>query len=332
MPVIERPDISGPVPAPGSPGILVPVEYSREIIRGAIEGSFSLRNFRRQRMGAGIVAMPVMAALPVADWVDESPLTGTGSDKTKKPTTEAGWKTAILRAEECAAIVVVPEAVVFDAQVDLFGELRPILTEALGKVVDEAVLFGGTGTHKKPASWANGIVAQAAATNSVPEGATPEEFAAAVSDAMALLEADGLSPNLIGGGPTLAGKFRSMTATDGRPLYFDTIRAGGTATALWGTTIDIVRNGAWDNAVATACVFDSNNIVVGVREDINFKVLTEATIDVSPARDGSALVYLAQQDCVALRVRYRVAWTEVQPVTQLGSGLPAAAVIPPAGP
>lgn len=328
MPVLERPDISGPIPAVGSPGILVPVEYSREIIKGAIEGSFALRNFRRQRMAAGVTAMPVMSALPVADWVDETPLTGVGSGATKKPTTEAAWRTAILRAEECAAIVVVPEAVVFDASVDLFGELRPVLTEALGKVVDEAVLFGGSGTHKKPSSWANGIVSQAAAANSVPGGATPEEFAAAVSDAMGLLEADGLSPNLIGGGPTLAGKFRSMTDSQGRPLYYDSIRAGGTATALWGTTIDVVRNGSWDNAIATAAVFDSQNIVVGVREDINFKVLTEATIDVSPARDGSALVYLAQQDCVALRVRYRVAWTEVQPVTQLGSGLPAAAVLP----
>lgn len=331
MPVLERADISGPVPAVGSPGILVPVEYSREIIKGAVEDSFALRNFRRQRMGAGIQSMPVMAALPTADWVDETPLTGTGSDKTKKPTTEAGWKTAVLRAEECAAIVVVPEAVVFDASVDLFAELRPILTEALGKVVDQAVLFGGTGTNKKPASWANGIVAQAAATNGVPEGATPEEFAAAVSTAMGTLEADGLNPNLIGGGPTLAAKFRAMTDAQGRPLYFDSIRAGGSASSLWGVNLDVARNGAWDNSVAVAAVFDTSNIIVGVREDINFKVLTEATIDVSPARDGSALVYLAQQDCVALRVRYRVAWTEVQPVTQLGSGLPAAAITP-AGP
>ena len=326
MPVLERPDISGPVPAPGSPGILVPVAYAQEIIKGAQEGSFALRNFRTQRMPAGIVAMPVLTALPVADWVSESPLTGAGSAASKKPTTEPGWKTAVLRAEECAAIVVVPEAVVYDANVDLFGELRPILTEALAKVVDDAILFGGSAGHAKPASWENGIVTQAAATNGVAmEG---DNFAASVSAAMAELESVGYMPNLIGGGPTMAGRFRSMTDSQGRPLYFDNIRTDTNDSRLWGVGIDIVRNGSWDDAVAVAAVFDTSKIVVGVREDITFKVLSEATIDVSAARDGSALVYLAQQDCVALRVRYRVAWTQVQPVTGLGAGLPASAVTP----
>jgi len=330
MPVIERPDISGPVPAPGSPGILVPVEYSRDIITGATEGSFALRNFTVQRMPAGIVAMPVMSALPVADWVKESPLTGAGSNETKKPTTEATWKTAILQAEEAAAMVVVPEAVIYDASVDLFAALRDPLTTALARVVDDAILFGGSGTHKKPTSWENGIVTQAAAAANAQEVADAEgtDFAQQVSDAMGELEAIGYMPNLIGGGPTLSGRFRSMTDQMGRPLYFDNIRNDTNQARIWGTNIDIARNGAWDDTVALAAVFDTSKIVVGIREDITFKVLSEATIDVSPARDGSQLIYLAQQDCVALRVRYRVAWTQVQPVGSLGSGLPAVAVTP----
>jgi len=329
MPVLERPDISGPAPVPGSPAVLIPVEYAREIIRGATEGSFALRNFRTQRMPAGIVAMPVVSALPTADWVAETPLTGAGSSASKKPTTEPAWTQAVLKAEECAAIVVVPEAVVFDASIDLMAELREPLTTALARVVDDAILFGGSGTHKKPTSWENGIVSQAAATNPNPvDSADPNSFAAAVSAAMADLETIGYMPDLIGGGPTMAGRFRSLTAADGRPLYFDNIRNDTNQAQIWGVNVDIARNGSWDDTIALAAVFDTSKIIVGVREDISFKVLTEATIDVSPARDGSALVYLAQQDCVALRVRYRVAWTQVQPMGSLGKGLPASAVTP----
>jgi len=327
MPVLERPDISGPVPAPGSPGILVPVEYSRQIISAAIEGSFALRNFTVQRMPAGIEVMPVLTALPTAGWVTETPLTGAGSAATKKPTTEPQWTSAVLRAEEAAAIVVVPEAVVFDASVDLMAALRDPLTTALSKTVDDAILFGGSGTHAKPASWDNGVVVQAAATNGTPEGG---DFANAVSESMAKLEAIGYMPDLIGGGPSMSGRFRSMTDSTGRPIYFDNIRTDTNEASIWGTQVDVVRNGAWDDTIAIAAVFDSSKVIVGVREDITFKILTEATIDVSAARDGSALVYLAQQDCVALRVKYRVAWTTVQPVTGLGKGLPAAAVTPDA--
>lgn len=330
MPVIERPDISGAIPAPGSPGILVPIDYAREIIRGARDSSFAMRNFRVQRMPAYAQVMPVLTALPTADWVSEQPLTGAGSEASKKPTTEPTFQNAVLRAEEAAAIVVIPEAVLYDASIDLFAELRPMLTDALGKVVDEAILFGGTGSHAKPASWDDGIITQALAAGG--HAADDPDFPGAVSDAMADLEAVGYIPNLIGGGPGLLGGLRGLRDADGRPVYLDNMRTDTGFGSVWGVGLDISRNGAWDSDVAVAAVFDTTKIIVGVREDITFKVLTEATIDVSPNRDGSALVYLAQQDCVALRVRYRIAWTSTEPVTGLGSRVPASVITPAAPP
>lgn len=328
MPVIERPDISGTIPTPGSPGILVPIDYAREIIRGATEGSFAMRNFRVQRMPAYATVVPVLTALPTADWVSEAPLTGAGSEVTKKPTTEPTFQNAVLRAEEVAAIVVIPEAVLYDASIDLFAELRPLLTDALGRVVDEAILFGGTAGHAKPASWANGIVTQAIAAGGHP--VDDPDFPGAISAAMADLEAVGYVPNLIGGGPALLGDLRGLRDADGRPVYLDNMRTDTGFGSIWGVGLDVARNGAWDSDVAVAAVFDTTKIIVGVREDITFKVLTEATIDISPTRDGTQLVYLAQQDCVALRVRYRIAWTSTEPVTGLGSRVPASAVTPAA--
>ena len=53
-----------------------------------------------------------------------------------------------LDAEEIAAIVPVPEAVVDDAEIDLWAEVQEGLAEAVGVALDQAV-FAGT---NKPAS------------------------------------------------------------------------------------------------------------------------------------------------------------------------------------
>jgi hypothetical protein len=52
-------------------------------------------------------------------------------------------------------------------------------------------------------------------------------------------------------------------------------------------------------------VFDRNEFVLGVRQDITWKLLDQAVI-----QDGSGnIVYnLAQQDMVALRMTMRVGW------------------------
>jgi len=331
MPVLERPDISGALPAAGSKGILVPIDYAREIIKGAGQSSFALRNFRTQRMPAYAQVMPVLTALPVADWVSEQPLTGAGSNVTKKPTTEPGFENAILQAEECAAIVVVPEAVLYDTSIDLWGELRPLLTDALGRLVDRAVLFGGVaGGGAKPASWPDGVVGVALADGIA---ADDPNFIAALSAAMTQIEEKGGVPNLIGGGPGLLSNLREMVDGNGRPLYLDNMRTDTNFGSVLGVPLDIARNGAWDSTKAVAAVFDTTAVIIGVREDITFKVLDQATIDISPARDGSAMVYLAQQDCVALRVRYRLAYTTVSPISGYNERLRAAsAVLPPGGP
>jgi hypothetical protein len=46
-------------------------------------------------------------------------------------------------------------------------------------------------------------------------------------------------------------------------------------------------------------------------------VLTEAMIDISAAQDGSAMINLAQQDSVALRVRARFGFAVANPPTKL---------------
>ena len=83
----------------------------------------------------------MLSALAQAYWVN--------GDTGLKQTTEMAWAGVTLEAEELAAIVPVPEAVVDDADFDLWGEVQAGLAEAVGLALDAAV-FAGT---NKPASW-----------------------------------------------------------------------------------------------------------------------------------------------------------------------------------
>ena len=135
---------------------LIPVQESREIIQGIIAQSAVLSRGRRlQNMTARQYKVPVLDMLPVAYFVN--------GDSGQKKTTKAAWDKKFLIAEEIAVIVPIPEAVLDDAEYDIWGEVRPRLQEAFGKVIDGAVLF----STDKPTSWRDGIVATATAAGNV---------------------------------------------------------------------------------------------------------------------------------------------------------------------
>jgi hypothetical protein len=75
---------------------------------------------------------------------------------------------------------------------------------------------------------------------------------------------------------------------------------------------------------------DFNQAVIGIRSDLKYKVLTEATL-YNP--DGSVMFALPQQDMVALRVVMRLAWQVPNPITRMNANnatrYPFAAVTQP---
>lgn len=134
---------------------LIPEQVSKEIIQGVTEGSAVLNSFRKlPNMSSKKTRMPVMDMLPVAYFVD-------GDTGTKK-TTKAKWENKHLVAEEIAVIVPIPEAVLDDADYDIFGQIKPRLIEAFHKKIDGAILFD----VDKPASWRKGLFEIAKAAGS----------------------------------------------------------------------------------------------------------------------------------------------------------------------
>src|SRR5690625_4483623 len=122
-------------------GALIPEGRAREIIQGLPAQSASLSLFRHVQMSSRVRSQQVLSALPYAYWVD--------GDTGLKQTSEQAWGQKSMVAEEIAVIVPVPEAVLDDAEYDIFGEIQPRLVEAFGEKIDQAVLFG----TEKPASW-----------------------------------------------------------------------------------------------------------------------------------------------------------------------------------
>jgi len=134
---------------------LIPEEASKEIISGIPEQSFVMKFFRRlPNMTRKQQRMPVLSFLPLAYFVS-----GEADTDGLKQTTEQKWENKYLNAEEIAVIVPIPEAVLDDADYDIWGEIKPRIIEAFGKTFDAAVIHG----TNAPSTWPDDIVTAATA-------------------------------------------------------------------------------------------------------------------------------------------------------------------------
>lgn len=282
-------------------GALIPEERAREIIQGLPAQSAALSLFRQVRMSSKVRSQPVLSALPHAYWVN--------GDTGLKQTSEAGWTRKQMVAEEIAVIIPVPEAVIDDAEYDIFGEIRPRLVEAFGEVIDQAVLFG----TNKPASWTDpAIVPGAVAAGNAVAAGTGTDLASDISEAMALVEDDDFDVNGFAARRRIRAALRDLRDTAGNPIYSPSLTAG-TPGALFGEPITYVRNRAWDGTAAELIAGDFSQAIIGIRQDITYKVLDQAVITDD---DGVVLLNLAQQDSVALRAVMRVAYAVNVPATR----------------
>jgi HK97 family phage major capsid protein len=253
---------------------------------------------RQVNMGTKISTLPVLSALAQAYFVD--------GDTGLKQTTEMAWAGVQLVAEEIAAIVPVPEAVVDDADFDLWGEVQQGLAEAVGVTLDAAV-FTGT---SKPASWAEAIVPAAVAAGNVAEQGTataPEGgIVGDVDAALDLVEADGFDATALAAKRSLRGLLRRARDANGQRLV------DLTAGTISGVPITYVGAGVLD-ADTLAVVGDFRMAVLGLRQDFRWKILSEAVITDAT---GKVIYNLPQQDMLAMRVTFRAAYATANPITR----------------
>lgn len=276
---------------------LMPEEVSKVFLKGLDDKSAVLNQFTRIPVGRKQVRLPVLAALPHAYWV-------TG-DTGLKQTTKVSWKNKFLNIEEIAVIVPVPDAVIDDSDEPIWDQVRPLCEQAGGRAIDQAVFFG----ENAPEIFPDDIVSAATAAGNVATiGTTDPDEGGIVGDHSLMLdklEEDGYDVSEGVAARAIRGKVRQARNTDGDRL--GEVKVNKDNVEIDGVTYTHPMRGLWPtgSGAVQAIAFDSTEFVVGVRQDVTWKLLTEAVITDS---DNNIVYNLAQQDMSALRMVMRVGW------------------------
>lgn len=283
---------------------LIPPDVSREVVQGVTERSAIMRlATRAPDMPRAQRTLPVLSALPTAYFVS--------GDTGLKQTAEQAWENKYLNAEELACIVPIPESVLSDADYDMWGQIRPRLEEAMGLVFDRAVLFG----TNAPATWPDDVRASAiAAGNSVVHGTGADLYDELMAEngVVSLVEQDGYFVTGHIADVAMRAMLRGLRTTEGA-LIFSRNAQERNRYELDGEPVEFPRNGAFNGMDTLLFAGDWTQLVYALRQDISYKVLTEAVI---MDADGAIMYNLPQQDMVALRAVMRIAWQVPNPVNR----------------
>jgi HK97 family phage major capsid protein len=275
---------------------LIPEVVSNDILTGLTNQSAALQMFKQVRMATNQTRMPVISALPTAYFVN--------GDTGLKQTTQVDWSNKYLNVEELATIVPIPEAVFDDTNFDVWASISPLLEDAIARALDAAVIFG----TNKPASWAGAIVSDATTAGNVVNRSVGTArtdkagLAGYFSDAFAQVEADGFAVNGIIANTSYKGLLRNTRDANGNLLQ------EVSQNSVYGETVSYPMRGLWPASAAGAAeavVGDWSQAILGIRQDITYKVITEGVI-----QDNAGVIQynLPQQDMIALRVVFRCAF------------------------
>jgi HK97 family phage major capsid protein len=294
--LIQRSDVAARIPS----------RISNIMLNSLRDSSAALTLGNRIPLPAGTNTFPVLSALPTAYWVN--------GDTGLKQTTTMAWAQKTITVEELAAIVPVPDNVFDDSDFDIWEEVRPALETAIAREIDKTVLLG----LNKPASFPPGV-AVGATTAPIANTVTIGTATAAdggitkdISDLFGKLEAEGYYPNKGVANAALRGVVRNMSLVPAQNVPGG---ASQVSTNDWfGADISYPMRGAWP-AVATgaveAIVGDFDQMVIGIRKDFTWKLLTEGVL----TDNTNAIMFnLPQQDMTALRVTFRMGWQIANPI------------------
>ncbi len=288
---------------------LIQEAYADTLLQAAIQGSTALSAFPTVNMGTKLTHLPVLATLPAAGWVGESATDSVGV----KPTSDVTWTDRTLVAEEIAVIIPVHENVIADATVSVLDQIAMLGGQAIGKALDQAVIFG----INKPASWVSPALLPAAQSVSqtwaVVDGRAQEsDLVGSVNKVAEMIALDGWMPDTLLANLSLRYQVANLRDANGQLVFRDDSFSG------FNTLFN--RNGAWDPTQASVIIADSQRVRIGVRQDITVKFLDQATV-------GG--INLAERDMVALRLKARFAYVLGTGATPMGNNkVPVGAVTP----
>jgi len=273
---------------------LIPEDAAKEIIKSVPQAStvLSMPRVRRKTMSRKQQRLPIVDFLPDAYWVSEG---GT------KQQTKAGWTNLFVTAEELAVIVAIDENVLDDSDYDIWGETKPLLIEAIGQKIDQAIMFG----VDAPASFPEAIVPAADDhSQRVEVGDSAVDYAADVNLVFAEVEEDGYPVNGVVARLGVKQKLRGLRDDNGQPIFVTSLRDDGRTDSIYGEDMRFSTNGAWEADDADLIAGDWSALLFAIRQDLRWKLADQATV-------GG--VSLFETDRVALRVTFRCGFQILNP-------------------
>lgn len=288
--------------------------YSTELLNTATASSVVASTARVVNMGTRSTKLPVLATLPVAKWV------GSEGESRRKPTSSVGWDHKYLNVEELAVIVPVRQEDLEDASTDLLSDIARLGGQAIGRALDEAVLFG----LDKPVNFRSlDLTAAAVAAGNVFQiGTGANDLSGSIFQAAGAVADGGYEPSVFASRSGMKYRLANQRGTDNAPIYFPSLSVGpGAADNVAGLNAAWCLNGAWDSTKAEALVFDPTRVILGIRTDIQVSFSDQATVE---------NLNLWENDMVALRFRARYAYALGDVVQPDGAVTCPVAVITPA--
>ena len=270
----------------------VPTPTAAEIIKDVTRGSSVLRLSKVQLMESETLKIPVMVSGPGAYWVGETE---------RIQTSTAQWIFPELAAKKIGVIVPVTKEKLKDTTIDVFVTVQPYIAEAFYKAIDAACLFGTN------SPFAKNIYDVAKTAGAVVAEGTNEKLDLDISDVMALVETAGHDAIGFAAGYDLKNSLRKLRDGNGNQLYVP----GVDEETLYSQPIEFSRNGAWDKTKARAIAADWKYSIVGIRDQIQYEVLKEATLQSVTMGDNKPLS-LAENDMVAIKATMRIGFLPVK--------------------
>lgn len=256
-------------------------------------------------MASNQTRIRVLDFLPTAYWVN--------GDTGMKQTTRQAWDNVFINAGELAVIVPISDAVLSDAEFDIFGEVTPRVMEAIGQKVDAAVIFG----DNRPAEWGLDIISRARQAGNNVSPATGKDYYDLIlgeNGVFAKVEDDGYGVTGALAPMTFKSKLRGLRDTTGQPIFKSNMQDVARY-SLDGAPITFPENGAFYANIAQLVVGDFSQAVYAIRQDITVKILDQGVIQDPESKE---IIYnLAQQDMTALRIVFRMGWALPNPATRL---------------
>lgn len=275
-----------------------PQEVAYNVIGMITYGSSVMRLSKIEQMTTESKKLTVYAEGVDAYWVGEASRIGTSVPK---------WTSPVLEVKKLGVIVPVTREKLNDSVINVFRELQPMIAEAFCKKIDQACLFG------IGSPFTQSIFGAATANSMAIALGTNAKLDLDVSDVMSLVETKGYDVNGFVSNVAFKNSLRKLRDNNGNQLFVEGItdRQGQRYDSLYAQPIEFVRNGSWDATKAVCIGGNWNYSVVGVRENIEYEILKEATLNSITMADGKPLS-LAENDMAGIKATMRIGFLPVK--------------------